>query len=89
MATVLLSRAQVLERLGHKSTSWLYQVMAEGKFPRPVRLSPCSVAWVQSEVDDFITRRISENRVVLTAKPRTRKPKTDTSAAPDQGARVA
>ena len=34
----LLSRAQVLERLGGRSTSWLYQEMAEGRVPRPIRL---------------------------------------------------
>lgn len=72
MAT-LLNRSQVLERLGNKSVSWLYASMSEeGGFPRPIRLSTNSVAWVESEVSEFITRRIETGRVVLTAKPRTK-----------------
>jgi prophage regulatory protein len=79
MAT-LLNRSQVLERLGHKSVSWLYAAMAEGRFPRPVKLGHASVAWVESEVADYIERCISEGRVTLTAKPRVRKSR---SVAPD------
>jgi prophage regulatory protein len=71
--TTLLNRSQVLERLGNKSVSWLYEEMAAGRVPRPVKLGRSAVAWVESEISDYIAGRIAEGRVVLTAKPRTRK----------------
>lgn len=72
----LLSRSQVLARLGGKSVSWLYERMAAGEFPRPIRLAgSSSVAWVESEVSDYLERTIAEGRVTLTAKPRVRKQK--------------
>jgi prophage regulatory protein len=83
MAT-LLNRSQVLERLGNKSVSWLYEEMAAGRVPRPVRLGRSAVAWVESEIFDYIARRIAEGRVVLTAKPRVRKSSAKaTPAAPE------
>ncbi len=75
----LLSRAQVLERLGGRSTSWLYQEMAEGRVPRPIRLGLSAVAWVESEISDYIARHIAENRVTLYAKPRKRPAKNSGS----------
>ena len=69
----LLSRPQVLARLGGKSVSWLYEEMAAFRLPRPVRLGRSAVAWVESEIDDYIAQRIAAGRVTLTAKPRVRK----------------
>jgi len=83
MVTTLLNRAQVLERLGNRSVTWLYEAMRSERFPRPIRLGPNSVAWVESEVSDYITNRINQDRVVLAAKPR-RKPTI--ARAPDQAA---
>ncbi len=40
--------------------SWLYGAMAEGRFPRPVRIGSGRVAWVSSEVQQWIADRISE-----------------------------
>lgn len=49
----LLRKQEVLRRadLSHSS---LYALMAEGRFPRPVRIGARSVRWVESEVQDFI-----------------------------------
>ena len=81
----LLNRAQVLARLGNKSVSWLYAEMAEGRLPLPVKIGGgASVAWVSSEIDAYIARRIAEGRVTLTAKPRMRKSSAKpTPVAPD------
>ena len=70
----LLSRAQVLERLGGRSVSWLYAEMAALRFPRPIRIGRYAVAWVAEEIDAHIARCIAENRVTLTAKSRASKP---------------
>ena len=41
------------------STSELYRRVAAGDFPQQVRLGPKSVAWVESEVNDWIDERIA------------------------------
>lgn len=80
----LLNRSQVLARLGSKSVSWLYAEMAEGRLPRPVKIGGgSSVAWVSSEIDTYIARRIAEGRVTLTAKPRIRKKRLTSTASRD------
>ena len=75
MSSKLINRAQVLERLGNRSVSWLYEEMGANRFPRPVRLGKWGVAWIESEVDNYIEKRIAEGRVTLT--PRARKSKSD------------
>lgn len=40
--------------------STLYRYMANGKFPKNVSLGERSVAWVESEVDDWLLERIGE-----------------------------
>lgn len=41
------------------SRSQLYALAQKGAFPKPVKLSERSSAWVQSEVDDWIDARIA------------------------------
>ncbi|WP_075594255.1 AlpA family phage regulatory protein [Pseudoalteromonas sp. PAB 2.2] len=43
--------------MGHSS---IYKFIAEGSFPKQVSLVAKSVAWVESEVDDWIMERIGE-----------------------------
>lgn len=45
------------------SRSSLYKFVAAGTFPRPVRLGPRAVGWVESEVNEWIDRRIAASRV--------------------------
>lgn len=40
--------------------SWIYQALQDGKFPKPVRIGSGRVAWVASEVQQWIADRISE-----------------------------
>jgi prophage regulatory protein len=44
------------------SRAYIYQLSKAGKFPKPVSLVPggTSVAWVASEVQDWIDARIAE-----------------------------
>jgi prophage regulatory protein len=48
----------VKDRTGH-STSTIYQLMAEGLFPRPIKLGPRAVGWIEEEVDHYIEQRIA------------------------------
>ncbi|MCY4030016.1 MAG: AlpA family phage regulatory protein [Acidobacteria bacterium] len=39
------------------SRSAVYALMAESRFPKPIRIGSRAVRWVESEVLDFITSR--------------------------------
>jgi len=51
--TNLIRKPVVLARTGICNAS-LYQKIAEGTFPKPVKLGGRAVAWVESEVDQWI-----------------------------------
>lgn len=57
----LLRLPKVVERTG-KSRSAIYRGVAEGTFPKPVRASARSVAWVEAEVEAWIAQRIAASR---------------------------
>lgn len=61
MPNKFLRLPQVLDRTG-QSRSTLYLRISEGTFPKQVSLGPRSVAWVEAEVESWISRRISETR---------------------------
>lgn len=54
----LLRIADVKRRTGLTETS-LYRAIQAGKFPRPVKLSERSSAWIESEVTEYIAARIA------------------------------
>ncbi len=60
-ALVLLRRKEV-ERRTALSRSRVYALMKEGAFPKPVNLGSMSVAWVESEVTQWIADRIADSR---------------------------
>jgi prophage regulatory protein len=59
-ARQLLSLRQVKQQVGASSAS-IWRWLAEGKFPRPIRLSPCErgkrVAWHAGEIYEWIAQR--------------------------------
>jgi prophage regulatory protein len=44
------------------SRSSIYQHMADGSFPRTVSLGARAVGWVESDVEDWISRKILNSR---------------------------
>jgi prophage regulatory protein len=54
----LLRRTEVEYKTG-LSRSAIYEQMRKGTFPEPVRLSTNSVAWLCSEIDEFINQKIA------------------------------
>lgn len=54
----LMSLKDVTARTTLSKTS-VYELMKEGRFPKQVRLGSRSVAWVESEVEAFITSAIN------------------------------
>jgi prophage regulatory protein len=57
----LLRRRDVQARVGLGS-SQIYALMKEGKFPKAVPLVGKTRAWVESEVNAWIAKRIQEGR---------------------------
>lgn len=57
MTDRLLRRAEVLQMTGIGGTSTLYGWMANGEFPRPVKLGVRRVAWRESDVREWIAAR--------------------------------
>jgi len=55
-----LLRIQEVRRLTGLSDSAIYRKTKEGTFPRPLKVSERSSAWVESEVRGWISARIAE-----------------------------
>lgn len=55
----LIRLKTVLEKLGIARSSF-YAGVAEGRFPRPIRLTERTAAWLESEIDDLIRQKIEE-----------------------------
>ena len=55
----LLRLPAVIECVG-LGRSRLYDLVAEGRFPAPVKLSDRAVAWVATEVEFWCCQRIAE-----------------------------
>jgi prophage regulatory protein len=58
MAERFLSMRQVLERVNLSRTT-LYERMSAGTFPQSIPLGPKRVAFVESQVDAWMTAKIS------------------------------
>jgi prophage regulatory protein len=50
--------AEVMRRTGLRK-SRIYTGIAAGEFPKPVAITPRSVGWVESEIDEWIAERIA------------------------------
>lgn len=56
-----LRRSDVLLRCAFSNTT-LHRLIHAGDFPTPIQLSPRAVAWIESEVNDWIQQRIESSR---------------------------
>ena len=57
-------RVDVLEPYVGLSRSQVYALSKAGKFPKPIRLTDGTSAWITREVDDWLDRRIAAQRKV-------------------------
>ena len=62
----LLRLAEVRSRVPY-SRSTIYQLIAQSKFPKPINLGGRAVAWIESEIDEWIAARIESARGNLSA----------------------
>ncbi len=50
-------------RMSGLSKPSVYRLMAEGEFPRPVKIGLRSVAWPKSDIDQWMAERLSDREV--------------------------
>ncbi|MEQ6918024.1 helix-turn-helix transcriptional regulator [Halomonas aquatica] len=58
----LIRRPEVLQRCGISNTT-LHRLIHADDFPAPIQLGSRAVAWVESEVNEWIEQRIEARRV--------------------------
>jgi prophage regulatory protein len=61
---VILRLNAVMKKTG-LGASMIYLLMAEGKFPKSIKITKRTVGWLLSEVEAFIEGRIAESRADL------------------------
>lgn len=57
-----LIRRKDVEKITTLSRSRIYHLMQQGQFPKPISLGTMSVAWIESEVQEWVSARIAEFR---------------------------
>ena len=50
---------EVIARTGYRRTA-IYEKIAAGIFPIPVKLGPRAIAWVSEEIENWMDARIAE-----------------------------
>jgi prophage regulatory protein len=60
----ILRKPAVKARIGIGADSTLYDLMAAGRFPRPINIGARAVGWIESEVEAWITDRMLERDAI-------------------------
>lgn len=61
MKQSLIRLTEVCRRTGY-GKSWIYRLIKEERFPKPVKIGFRAVAFVEGEIDTWIDQRINESR---------------------------
>ncbi|WP_191938395.1 AlpA family transcriptional regulator [Pantoea agglomerans] len=61
MSQSLIRLPEVQRRTGY-SKAWIYRLLKESRFPKSVKIGSRAIAFVESEVDEWIEQRIAESR---------------------------
>ncbi|EEQ2597196.1 helix-turn-helix transcriptional regulator [Escherichia coli] len=57
----LLRLPEVMHKTGY-GKAWIYRLINEGLFPQPVKIGARAIAFVESEVDEWIASAIERSR---------------------------
>ncbi|HAW3884816.1 AlpA family transcriptional regulator [Enterobacter asburiae] len=68
MSQVLIRLSEVQKRTGY-SKAWIYRLLKENRFPQSVKIGARAIAFVESEVDDWIRQRIEARDALICTKP--------------------
>lgn len=61
MSNSLIRFTEVQRRTGY-SKAWIYRLLKEKRFPASVKIGTRAIAFVESEIDEWINQRIAESR---------------------------
>lgn len=67
MAKKIIRLPRVMDRSG-MCRSGIYQGMADGTFPKSIKISGRGVGWIEEEIDAWIEERIKSSRGISPAK---------------------
>lgn len=59
--TRLIRLPEVLHKTGYKK-AWIYRLISENRFPKPIKLGSRAVAFIEAEIDQWISETISNSR---------------------------
>ncbi|EOV4131561.1 helix-turn-helix transcriptional regulator [Yersinia enterocolitica] len=59
--TRLIRLPEVMNRTGY-GKAWIYRLISEGRFPTQIKIGSRAVAFIESEIDDWIQTTIDETR---------------------------
>ena len=60
----LIRRKEVQAKTGLGASS-IYAMMKQGKFPKAITLSERRVAWLESDIDNWIAERIASHKTAI------------------------
>lgn len=61
MSQSLIRLPEVQRRIGY-SKAWIYRLMAEQRFPSSIKIGTRAIAFIESEIDEWISERIESSR---------------------------
>lgn len=61
MSKNLIRLPEVQQRTGY-SKSGIYKLLSQSRFPKPVKIGIRAIAFIESEIDEWINQRIAESR---------------------------
>lgn len=61
MSKNLIRLPEVQRRTGY-SKAWIYRLLKESRFPKSVKIGSRAIAFIESEIDEWINQRIAESR---------------------------
>jgi len=61
MSKSLIRIEEVQRRTGY-SKAWIYRLLKEKRFPASIKIGARAVAFIESEIDEWINQRIAESR---------------------------
>lgn len=61
MSQSLIRLSEVQRRTGY-SRAWIYRLMADKRFPTSIKIGSRAIAFIESEVDEWINERIEASR---------------------------
>lgn len=61
MSKSLIRLPEVQRRTGY-SKAWIYRLLKENRFPASIKIGSRAIAFIDSEIDQWIEERIAESR---------------------------